>query len=125
MGSKIQCGYRRLILKQDVKRKWIDGLRNGDYKEGKNALRIIRGHQHLFSAIGVLCDIVDNSGWEEINKYRYAWHHRFYMPETSILENLSGIKYEMLSKILYMISDGLRFEDIAEFIEEYIVSEEL
>lgn len=41
-------------MNQEIKRKWIQALRSGAYKQGKNMLQSSKGE---FCSLGVLCDI--------------------------------------------------------------------
>lgn len=40
-------------MNQEIKKLWIDGLRSGKYKQGKNRLN----QDNKFCCLGVLCDI--------------------------------------------------------------------
>lgn len=44
-------------MKPEVKRKWIEALRSGDYKQGINSLRIDRDNKVTYCCLGVLCDL--------------------------------------------------------------------
>lgn len=47
-------------MSKELRKKWIDALRSGDYEQGKGYLR-----QHdYFCCLGVLCDLVDKNGWD-------------------------------------------------------------
>ena len=40
-------------MKQEIKEKWVSALRSGEYKQGKEGLRIY----NEFCCLGVLCDL--------------------------------------------------------------------
>lgn len=41
-------------MNPDVKKKWLEALRSGEYKQGKEALRL---PDNTFCCLGVLCDL--------------------------------------------------------------------
>ncbi len=55
-------------MNQEIKQRWTDALRSGQYIQTKRTLR----RADCFCAVGVLCDIYSkekNIGWEDANKY--------------------------------------------------------
>jgi hypothetical protein len=109
---------------QSYKQRWIDSLRSGAYNENRltyKCLRKIFLKQDFFSPIGVLCDILYKDGWIKENNHRYSWCGYFYCPAIDLLAK-AELSKGALDDIMRMTSDGLQFEDIAEFIEEYISS---
>lgn len=46
-------------MDQKIKRKWVEALRSGNYKQVKQKLRTSEG----FCCLGVLCDVVDSTKW--------------------------------------------------------------
>ncbi len=48
----------------DLKKRWIEALESGDYKQGKGALR---SHRDEYCCLGVLCDLVQPDGWSRYN----------------------------------------------------------
>lgn len=46
-------------MNAEVKRKWVEALRSGKYRQGKNRLRNTKGE---FCCLGVLCDIAEREG---------------------------------------------------------------
>ena len=44
-------------MKPDIKQKWVDALRSGEFKQGRNALRQIVDGQPLDCCLGVLCEL--------------------------------------------------------------------
>lgn len=41
-------------MKTEIKKKWIEALRSGEYKQGR---RMLKDNQGKFCCLGVLCDI--------------------------------------------------------------------
>lgn len=48
----------------ELKRKWVEALRSGEYKQGVGYLRDDENH---FCCLGVLCDISREGTWKEDN----------------------------------------------------------
>ena len=60
-GSNIY--KRRITLNADIKRRWVESLRSGNYRQGREALVVpnrILGD--AFCCLGVLCDIAAKDG---------------------------------------------------------------
>lgn len=47
-------------MKAELKQKWIEALRSGQYRQGKG---VLRDSADRFCCLGVLCDVVNKSGW--------------------------------------------------------------
>lgn len=47
-------------MNKEIKQKWVEALRSGEYKQGKGTLRT----NNLFCCLGVLCDITFPDKWE-------------------------------------------------------------
>jgi len=58
-------------MKQDIKEKWLNALRSGEYLQGKDSLQPA---PNSFCCLGVLCDIaikekaIDNAQWIEADE---------------------------------------------------------
>ena|SRR6185312_5054794 len=48
----------------ELKQKWIDALRSGQYEQGNGQLRT---QDDKFCCLGVLCDIINPHGWGHYN----------------------------------------------------------
>ena len=44
-------------MDQRVKQLWVDALRSGEYKQGRDALKINDGQGERYCCLGVLCDL--------------------------------------------------------------------
>ena len=49
-------------MNQEIKTKWVNALRSGDYEQGQGALRNFDGQ---YCCLGVLCDLYDKHRMEE------------------------------------------------------------
>lgn len=54
-------------MNPDVKTKWLEALRSGEYKQARGQLQ----HKHGFCCLGVLCDIYAKEG-------KGSWEKTFY-----------------------------------------------
>lgn len=50
----------------NFKEKWVAALRSGNYKQAQYSLKDAKG----FCCLGVLCDLYDNTKWEEVDSTR-------------------------------------------------------
>ena len=97
-------------MKSELKAKWLEALRSGKYEQAKGCLR----KDDRYCCLGVLCDVVDPSGWELIgNTYKYLGYLSFLPPE------VANIGYE---DALVGMNDGKgkSFPEIADWIEANI-----
>ena len=51
------------MTKEELRKKWIEALRSGQYEQGKYCLR---DKNDRFCCLGVLCDISDLGEWEDL-----------------------------------------------------------
>ena len=59
----------------DVQARWVAALRSGHYTQGVGFLRFGQGTTTRFSALGVLCDLLDPTAWQPVPG---AWHWRWH-----------------------------------------------
>lgn len=89
----------------DIKIKWLEALRGGQYKQGVGDLR----YNGTYCCLGVLCTVVDPD-WEIGN----GW---FGMPEGVF--KASGLKSADPATLAKMNDhEGKSFDEIANYIEE-------
>lgn len=48
----------------DLKQKWVDALRSGEYIQGQGWLRLSGPSTDQFCCLGVLLNVIDPQGWE-------------------------------------------------------------
>lgn len=103
-------------MKTEIKTKWVEALRSGDYTQGKHVLRT---KDNNFCCLGVLCDIVDPSGWE-MSVLNDSYHYIGTLPmafaqdiDFPLVPNVEGI-------LQNMNDSGVPFSEIADWIEENI-----
>jgi hypothetical protein len=66
----------------EIKKMWVDALRNGEYQQGYNYLAVHQGESVHFCCLGVLCDLakqrgVIDSNQDEYGRYSYGTYSNF------------------------------------------------
>lgn len=103
-------------MKRELKEKWIKALRSGEYKQAQRRLRTSEG----FCCLGVLCDLVDSSKWEDTDpgdyfNYKTEVPHECYLP--TVIRFDAGLSNYDESQVANMNDDGKSFLEIADHIE--------
>ena len=111
------------MINPDIKSKWVAALRSGKYKQGQGKLRV----NDRYCCLGVLCDIVNPEGWEQIpdpdnkvyaNRYRGSCNAH-YIPHD--LEKDAGLGNSINVLRLAPLNDsGYSFDQIADYIEKHL-----
>ena len=127
-------------MNQDIKQRWIDALRSGQYKQG---IGFLRNAQDQFCCLGVLCDLYvkenakpgSDDDWEEGSEYN-AYDYCLYgvlgaLPEAVMqwagvdsmnplarYPNLPNHRFTTLAAL--NDSQQVTFDDIAAVIEEQL-----
>lgn len=128
-------------MNPEVKQKWVDALRSGEYKQGKSRLRRVkdgyaprRKRDSYWCCLGVLTDLYSkefNNGqgwkWDKVGAFWY-WKtsHKDYLSdevmewaELNYDDPVVSIKSYAEGRSLATINDGgFSFDKIAAFIEE-------
>ena len=112
-----------------VKEKWLKALRNGEYEQGKNALK----PNGTYCCLGVLCELhrleVKRDDWGELedNAEGSIYLEMEYELPDEVIEwaGLSsgnpGIDHnEEMDSLAYINDEVADFEEIADFIEEQL-----
>jgi len=97
-------------MNPEIKQKWIEALKSGEYKQTDGKLR----QDNRFCCLGVLCDIIDPSKWDGEGYDGFLG-----VPPYKLLDsiNLSEDKCLVLAR---MNDEGAKFTRIANYIEENI-----
>ena len=117
-------------MNQEIKRRWVEALRSGEYKQGREALK----RQGQFCCLGVLCDLhakETNTRWVDyINK---DWSSD-YLNQDSVLPDQvmewAGIcesdpvitTGESTSNSITHYNDGKRYDfiQLSDLIEQHL-----
>ena len=119
-----------MLLKPEVKKKWLDGLSSGDYPQAQYALRTPAG----YCCIGVLCDVnkeLLKGEWKEPELVNHT-HFNFQSVEVIrsgfiAMEDIkkliinpgdSYVVYDVLKDLAAKNDDGASFATISKEIEE-------
>lgn len=103
-------------MKPEVKKKWVEALRSGQYVQGHKALRIQqRDGSYTFCCLGVLCDIhAKETGkeWDDGNLYM---DHEASLPRT--VRDWAGLDATNSAGVSFYNDTGDGFSTIANRIE--------
>lgn len=105
----------------ELKRKWVDALRSGEYAQTMHTLRDING----YCCLGVLANIIDSAAWK---KSEYAstgvkdWVYKdtqfeMYLDDSSLID-FTGLNFKAQQILMGMNDAGKSFPEIADWIEE-------
>ena len=113
-------------MNPQIKQKWVDALRSGDYQQTKGRLR----KEDKFCCLGVLCDLYikeNNVEWQHNEVDDYFYENHFSILPSSVVE-WSGVKHEIptvtnfyeTESLVSLNDGGSTFEQIADLIEEQL-----
>ena len=106
-------------MNKEVKEKWLEALRSGEYKQGRGALR---NKDDEYCCLGVLCDVVKGSdgvqmSWaDDGNLWTLGSFIGYPPPRVMYLADLNS--GQVLQLITRNDDWGNTFEEIADYIEE-------
>lgn len=109
-------------MNKQLAEKWVEALRSGEYNQGTSALR---SGYNQFCCLGVLCDVIDPSGWiPSLDSRRpYTYNGIMQVLPPSILE-ISGMRHDLgdyhneKPHLALMNDHGYSFAEIADTIEQ-------
>ena len=113
MSKTPERAYHEKKIKASWKQKWLEALRSGEYKQGKQELRQKTRGAHHYCCLGVFADIADPRGWDKNNR-----HRRVIGRLNPTLRKRVGLSYEDESCLIDMNDSGKRFTTIAKWIEK-------
>lgn len=102
----------------ELRKKWVDALRSGKYKQGTGCLRNTSNH---FCCLGVLCDIYGEGLWISAGKNDQYFFDLYNEQTAEILPNYIlnavGISSNDQEALMAMNDSGDSFESIAKVLE--------
>lgn len=103
-------------MDKELKRRWVEALRSGNYKQGHKGLR----KKEEFCCLGVLADVGDPEGWQKGTIDRFT--HRHVNPQERGELDLSFGLSRSVQRTLWKMNDYdlLGFPAIADHIEKRI-----
>lgn len=114
-------GARTVVLDPNLKKRWVNALRSGKYRQGKGKLR---SFDDKFCCLGVLCDI-EGAKWQVDGDHYNADGSGAFLPET--IREQYGVdsdfeiydrETDTYSSLSSMNDAGTTFETIADIIEK-------
>lgn len=115
-------------MNQQIKEKWMNALRSGEYSQTKGCLRTKNG----FCCLGVLCDLYSKetgTGWEEFKEDEALSTYSTFLEEIATLPKevmeWSGLNQpnpysENWGSLASLNDGGTEFLKIADVIEKYL-----
>lgn len=114
-----------MSLHPQLKKRWVEALRSGKYKQGRQYLR---DQSDQYCCLGVLCDITEKGKWYEAVSvtdrrkpvYRYVPLGRTegtiaYLPRD--IQDKAGLTTSTETTLAKMNDKGWSFKKIADWIE--------
>jgi hypothetical protein len=123
-------------MDQEMKQKWIDALRGGNYLQNQGCLKAeVYEGKIGYCCLGVLCDLVDPDAWSNVtdgwDRFAFGVTESTVYPPDSIKEKFDlrkdividlGKGDVRIKKVYDFLADmndeGKTFEEIADWIEE-------
>jgi hypothetical protein len=116
------------MMKQEIKQRWIEALRSGEYKQGQGCLH--NHNENTFCCLGVLCDLhakETNTNWVDDPEEGYTSDYLdndASLPdkvlEWSGLERPNPLITRTLSIAIYNDQKGYSFDQLADLIEKHL-----
>jgi len=112
-------------MKQELKTKWIEALRSGDYAQNTS---LLRNRNNEYCCLGVLCDVM-KLPWERESSGNFAIRTKEYVNPNIRWFRTAALSSPMLADIGMDVedhdtltqmndTDGKNFNEIADWIEE-------
>lgn len=102
-------------MNPEIKRAWVATLRHGKYKQGRFRLRSALNN---VCCLGVLCDIIDPSGWSVAKTCDGYVHRECRGRPSEIIEQKASLEEAARSHLISLNDErGQTFPEIADWIE--------
>lgn len=104
-------------MQVELKTKWLEKLRSGEYKQGKFSLR---NQDDEFCCLGVLCDIISPDEWvkrqNEEDKPRFMFRGQMEIIDFPMAGEI-GLPDDVRRRAVRMNDEGKTFVEIADYLE--------
>lgn len=102
---------------KDTTKRWIEALRSGKYKQGRDYLKI----HDQYCCLGVMCDIHDSGEWKLWGYVSY-YHGFARLPPQAVYElytpnNTKDVNRRIMRALSFLNDKGMNFNEIANIIE--------
>jgi hypothetical protein len=103
-------------MNSEVKAKWVEALRGGQYAQGRGQLK----EGAAYCCLGVLCDVITPNRWDEEDYYVDESGNRYssYLPNP-LMEEI-GLSTDTATRLASLNDYKAPFEYIASIIEKYL-----
>lgn len=99
----------------EFKKKWIEALRSGEYRQGTHCLRSI---ENKYCCLGVACDLFYGTNkWIE-NKEEYLYEINNQKIFSYNLNQYIELSDKEMDDLMQLNDGGKTFEEIADYIEK-------
>ena len=111
-------------MNPQIKQKWLNALRSGEYQQTQRYLRKEDG----FCCLGVLCDLYikeNNVEWQHNEVDGYFYENHSFIPPSSVVEWSGSAEkrtklYGKIGTLARLNDKGSTFNEIADVIEEHL-----
>jgi hypothetical protein len=104
----------------ELKEKWLQALRSGEYTKGKGALRSTTKSGTCYCCLGVLADVVDHDAWRDDQPWDGKTLGIWKNQDISLEKSCEEVGLDMANQNLLMHLNDTKnytFEEIADHIE--------
>ena len=116
-----QTAQKRMDKITENRKKWLDALRSGEYRQGTTRLKTKYTDQ--FCCLGVLCDLYikeneQNIRWEDDHILVDGEDYTYTCYPPLVVEEWVGLKGYLGNSVANKNDGGMSFEEIAKVLEE-------
>ena len=102
-------------MKPELKKKWLEALKSGRYKQGQGMLRA----EDKYCCLGVLCDLIDPKQWVVKGEQNWFFFDGDRFSLSVQVQFDTGIQTEEMQTLVKMNDSYLAgFKEIARWIEK-------
>ena len=105
-------------MKKKLKQQWVAALRSGEYHQAKEYLHV---PDVGYCCLGVLCDIVDDTGWVDKDRHAYTFDNntpsKSRYPTQNWLDNVGLPDKQADHLTILNDKQNQTFSQIADWIE--------
>lgn len=120
---KIILAELNVSMKADIKQRWVEALRSGQYKQGRGFLK----RNNAYCCLGVLCELhrqdFPNKGWQLNNQhggqFSYSLRNAVNYPPEEV-SDWAGLGPSVYNLLADANDSGADFPTIASLIEEML-----
>jgi hypothetical protein len=100
-------------MDKDLKDKWVEALRSGKYKQGRE---VLRNGDNEFCCLGVLADVNGQQWSETPEEYGRGTRYRLIYGGSVAIYSVAGMNWGPYASL--NDTEKMTFDEIADWIEE-------